>query len=75
MLSEIGDKLPPGPPDGPEWYWGRVGGELVGGQPGTLYGHIIRIRIVLIPDILATNLYLHEGRYCWMLSHCILTLF
>ena len=52
MLPEIGDKLPPGPPDGPEWYWGRVGGVLVGGQPGTLYGDIIRIRIVLMPDIL-----------------------
>ena len=54
MLPEIGDKLPPGPPDGPEWYWGRVGGVLVGGQPGTLYGDIIRIRIFLIPDILTT---------------------
>ena len=54
MLPEIGDKLPPGPPDGPEWYWGRVGGVLVGGQPGTLYGDIIRIRIVSILDILTT---------------------
>ena len=55
MLSEIGDKLPPGPPDGPEWYWGRVGGVLVGGQPGTLYGDIIRIRIVLIPKNIRTT--------------------
>ena len=55
MLPEIGDKLPPGPPDGPEWYWGRVGGVLVGGQPGTLYGDIIRIRIVLIPKNIRTT--------------------